>query len=59
MQGIAINLFKKLLGFPLVSVWRFEKLPEDGPAKTLLGRLEMFKKQSPAAWDGVWRFESK
>ena len=36
------------------------KLPEDGPAKTLLGRMAELKLLPKSeGWDGVWRFESK
>ncbi|QQR54818.1 adenylate/guanylate cyclase domain-containing protein [Candidatus Peregrinibacteria bacterium] len=34
-------------------------LPNDGPSKTLLGRLDMLKNTALTGWDGVWRFESK
>jgi class 3 adenylate cyclase/CHASE2 domain-containing sensor protein len=38
-------------------------LPEDGPVKTYLTRMENLKKAAAAGqmngWDGVWRFDSK
>ncbi len=34
-------------------------LPEDGPSKTLLGRVATLKLASLTDWDGVWKFESK
>lgn len=36
-----------------------EKLPEDGPAKTLLARMAELRLLPRGNWDGVWRFESK
>ena len=39
------------------------KMPEDGPAKTFLGRIAELRTDRDAGlrpgWDGVWRFESK
>lgn len=34
-------------------------LPEDGPSKTLLGRVAKLKLTALKDWDGVWKFESK
>jgi hypothetical protein len=37
-----------------------EAVPNDGPAKTLAGRVENFQANPPAAdWDGAWRLEQK
>ncbi|WOH50006.1 adenylate/guanylate cyclase domain-containing protein [Bradyrhizobium sp. sBnM-33] len=37
-----------------------EAVPNDGPAKTLAGRVENFQINPPAAdWDGAWRLEQK
>ena len=33
--------------------------PQDGPATTLLARIEGFLKTPPPAWDGVWTMEEK
>lgn len=33
--------------------------PQDGPATTLLARIEGFLKTPPPAWDGVWVMEEK
>ena len=34
-------------------------LPDDGPSKTLLGRIATLKLTALKDWDGVWKFESK
>lgn len=34
-------------------------LPDDGPSKTLLGRVATLKLTALKDWDGVWKFESK
>lgn len=36
-----------------------EKMPEDGPSKTLLGRIAMMRMTPRQNWDGVWKFEVK
>ncbi len=36
-----------------------EKLPDDGPALTLLARMAELKMLSKHGWDGVWRFDVK
>jgi len=37
-----------------------EAVPEDGPAKALLQRVENFQTDPPAAdWDGAWRLDQK
>jgi len=37
-----------------------EIAPGDGPAQTLLGRIESMKKNPPGAdWDGSWRLDQK
>lgn len=35
------------------------KMPEDGPSKTFLKRIEAFKLLAPKKWNGIWRFEEK
>jgi class 3 adenylate cyclase len=35
-----------------------QKLPDDGPAQTLLGRITQLRLR-PGSWDGVWRFDEK
>jgi adenylate cyclase len=35
------------------------KLPEDGPSKTFLERIEEMKKSPREGWDGVWKFLEK
>jgi adenylate cyclase len=34
-------------------------LPEDGPSKTYLKRIEILRLNTPQAWDGTWRFDQK
>jgi len=33
--------------------------PEDGPAKTLMHRLQELEAEPPAGWDGVWNLDEK
>lgn len=33
-----------------------EKLPHDGPSKTLIARIEHLKAEPPGGWDAVWDF---
>ena len=33
--------------------------PEDGPSHTLLKRIEVLEKSTPASWDGVWNLDEK